>query len=74
VLFDAMAALLQRGVDAGVFHGMDPSIQAVSYWCTLHGFAMLVLDGRMPPPRLGHLSLDELKASLLESVRRSLGH
>jgi AcrR family transcriptional regulator len=71
-LTDAMEAFYARGIASGAFRPGDPADYTNAGWSMLHGFATLVLDGRMPPPRVKPQSVDDLRERLLEIWARAL--
>jgi hypothetical protein len=71
-LADAMRDFHARGVASGAFRAADSDEQASLGWSMLHGFAMLALDGRMPPPRLAERSVAELRDALIDTWLRAL--
>ncbi len=71
-LADAIRDFQIRGIEAGAFRAGDPEEQSAIGWSMLHGFALLTLDGRMPPPRLAKRSVAELRDALIEAWLRAL--
>ena len=70
--FEALVAIIQWGVDQGVFRDHDPRMAAFSVWSTVHGAVMILLskDGMgesfpMPTP-------DELAEEICAAVSRML--
>ncbi|CAN5278202.1 TetR/AcrR family transcriptional regulator [soil metagenome] len=45
--FDHMVAVIQYGIDAGVFHPSDAELVALVAWAQLHGLATLALRKRL---------------------------
>lgn len=71
-LTDAMEEFYARGIASGAFRQGDPGDYTNAGWSMLHGFATLVLDGRMPPPRVRPRTVEDLRETLLEVWARAL--
>lgn len=61
---DAAMTALQSAARARAPAG-DPLVEGIARWSLVHGFAMLLIDGRMPPGR----DPDELLAAVLQWPR-----
>lgn len=71
-LFDLYRDLYARGVASGCLRKVDPEVQTVITWSALHGFAMLSLSGRMPPPRMPGAALSAIRESFLGFLDQAL--
>ena len=56
---------LSRAVEAGAIRDIDPEMQTLIGWSAVHGFAMLVLSGRLPPPRMPDADLAQIRDAFL---------
>jgi AcrR family transcriptional regulator len=64
-LFDLYRDLYARGVASGAIRAIDPELQALISWSAIHGFAMLALAGRMPPPRMPSADRDAIRDAFI---------
>jgi AcrR family transcriptional regulator len=64
-LFDQYRDLYARAVAAGSIRRIDPEVQTLISWSAIHGFAMLALSGRLPPPRMPLADLGAIRESFL---------
>ena len=64
-LFELYRDLYARGVASGAIRSIDPELQALISWSAIHGFAMLALAGRMPPPRMPSADRDAMRDAFL---------
>lgn len=64
-LFELYRDLYARAVDAGAIRCIDPEVQTVISWSAIHGFAMLALSGRLPPPRMAGTQLETIREAFL---------
>lgn len=71
-LFDLYRDLYARAVEAGVIRRVDPEVQTVISWSASHGFAMLALSGRLPPPRMQKTPLETIQEAFLEFLADAL--
>lgn len=71
-LFDLYRDLFERGVRSGRLRKVDPEVQTVISWSAIHGFAMLALSGRMPPPRMQGAELGAIRESFLGFLDQAL--
>ena len=71
-LFDLYRDLYARAVASGAIRDVDPELQTVIGWSAVHGFAMLALSGRVPPPRMPERNVDELRDAFLGFVSEAL--
>jgi AcrR family transcriptional regulator len=49
--FYALTEVIARGQAAGTIRGDDPKIPTLTLWSTMHGLAMLLIDGQIPIKR-----------------------
>jgi AcrR family transcriptional regulator len=71
-LFDVYRDLYARGVAAGCIRAVDPDVQTLLSWSAIHGFAMLVLSGRLPPPRMPMADLTAIREGFLGFLEDAL--
>jgi AcrR family transcriptional regulator len=71
-LFDLYRDLYTRAVRAGAIRCVDPEVHTVIGWSAVHGFAMLALSGRVPPPRMPEKSFGEMRDAFLAFLSESL--
>jgi AcrR family transcriptional regulator len=71
-LFDLYRDLYGRAVAAGAIRCVDPELHTVIGWSAVHGFAMLALSGRVPPPRMPERSFGEMREAFLDFLRDAL--
>lgn len=64
-LFEIYRDLYARALASGAIRRVDPELQPVFGWSQVHGFAMLALSGRLPPPRMAERSLGDLRDAFL---------
>jgi AcrR family transcriptional regulator len=67
-LFDLYRELYERASRAGALRaspGIDADLATVIGWSAVHGFAMLALSGRLPPPRMAGRSVEEIREVFL---------
>jgi hypothetical protein len=61
-----------RAVETGAVRAVDPELQTLIGWSAVHGFAMLALSGRVPPPRMPDKGLGEIREAFLAFVSEAL--
>lgn len=71
-LFEIYRDLYARAVASGAIRPVDPELQTVIGWSAAHGFAMLALSGRVPPPRMPERNVAELRDAFLGFVSEAL--
>lgn len=71
-LFDLYCDLYGRAVTAGAIRSVDPEVHTMIGWSAVHGFAMLALSGRVPPPRMPEKSFGEMREAFLDFLSESL--
>jgi AcrR family transcriptional regulator len=72
-LYDLYRDLYARAVEAGtVRDGGDPEMQTLIGWSAVHGFAMLALSGRLPPPRMPDAELTQIRDAFLGVITDAL--
>ena len=71
-LFEIYRDLYSRAIASGAVRAVDPEIQTVIGWSAVHGFAMLALSGRLPPPRMPEKTLAEMREAFLAFVSEAL--
>jgi AcrR family transcriptional regulator len=71
-LFDIYRDLYVRAVETGAVRAVDPELQTLIGWSAVHGFAMLALSGRVPPPRMPDKGLGEIREAFLAFVSEAL--
>lgn len=64
-LYDLYRDLYSRAVEAGAIRDIDPEMQTLIGWSAVHGFAMLALSGRLPPPRMPDAELAQIRDAFL---------
>jgi AcrR family transcriptional regulator len=64
-LYDLYRDLYARAVESGTIRDIDPEIQTLIGWSAVHGFAMLALSGRLPPPRMPDAELVQIRDAFL---------
>jgi AcrR family transcriptional regulator len=64
-LYDLYRDLYSRAVESGAIRDIDPEIQTLIGWSAVHGFAMLALSGRLPPPRMPDAELAQIRDAFL---------
>jgi len=71
-LFDQYRDMYARAAARGAIGDVDPEIQTVIGWSAVHGFAMLAITDRIPPPRLEGRAIEELRDAFLRFMGASL--
>lgn len=71
-LFDLYRDLYARAIDERAIRAVDPEVQTVISWSAIHGFAMLALSGRLPPPRMQGTELDTIREAFLAFLGEAL--
>jgi AcrR family transcriptional regulator len=72
-LFDLYRDMYVRGASTGaIAHEIDPDIQTLIGWSAVHGFAMLALSGRLPPPRMPDRDVGEIQEAFLHFMASAL--
>jgi AcrR family transcriptional regulator len=64
-LYDLYRDLYARAVESGTLRDVDPELQTLIGWSAVHGFAMLALSGRLPPPRMPDAELAQIRDAFL---------
>jgi AcrR family transcriptional regulator len=64
-LYDLYRDLYSRAVESGAIRDIDPEMQTLIGWSAVHGFAMLALSGRLPPPRMPDAELAQIRDAFL---------
>jgi AcrR family transcriptional regulator len=64
-LYDLYRDLYARAVESGAIRDIDPELQTLIGWSAVHGFAMLALSGRLPPPRMADAELAQIRDAFL---------
>ena len=71
-LYDLYRDLYARAVESGAIRDIDPEIQTLIAWSAVHGFAMLALSGRLPPPRMPDAELAQIRDAFLGVITDAL--
>lgn len=71
-LYDLYRDLYARAVESGAIRDIDPEIQTLIGWSAVHGFAMLALSGRLPPPRMPDAELAQIRDAFLGVITDAL--
>jgi AcrR family transcriptional regulator len=67
-LYDLYRDLYSRAVEAGTIRDVDPELQTLIGWSAVHGFAMLALAGRLPPPRMPDAEMAQIRDAFLGMI------
>ena len=68
--FRLLSGGIQRCQERGLLEQGDPVLRGVTAWATLHGLALLVLDGQAAAPGR---SIDEIVDASIETLLRGFG-
>jgi len=70
--YGVLRGLVVEGVESGALRPGNPDQIALAAWSLIHGFSMLVIEGRLEPMGIGPASLRGVTEMLMRSLERGL--